>query len=471
MNHASYFGHRFTVHHRPPQGGAVAGGPRPAARSGELPRRPLHRLVHHRHDPDPSAVADDAAARSLKALDEDGSEVIILGCTIIAGCLEREIMTTGRHRELPILNPNLLALKAAETLADLHQAGKYAISRAGPIPAPRAARSRPRPPTSGDAGSSSTSTIPRPASDGRRRTRSQSTARRVVARLPRRRHGRAVRDRRRHADRPRDPGCARRRRARPRRGADRHHDRAAAAERGRAAGRRRRARCARPTSCCARPARPSTTRRPRRPRSGPARVATSTPRYRADAWRNGAMTADFFAIREQAERLAALWRGTREVRVTSPAGTDLRATVDRARADGLADRHLPRTRARCRRCPAARSRCHRSKGTSEGVVVWERVASDLGALDEPVRIEVRGGRAVAFGGGEASAARLREIVATIRDADNIGEIGIGLNRGRADRRRDHRGQEGARHCPHRARRFGQRVRRDRSSATSTSMAW
>jgi allantoin racemase len=79
----------------------------------------------------PSAVAADAAARSLKALDEDGSEVIILGCTIIAGCLEREIMTTGRHRELPILNPNLLALKAAETLADLHRAGKYAISRAG----------------------------------------------------------------------------------------------------------------------------------------------------------------------------------------------------------------------------------------------------------------------------------------------------------------------------------------------------
>ena len=80
---------------------------------------------------DPTAIADDAAAICLQALDEDEAEVIILGCTIIAGCLEHEIMTTGRHRELPILNPNLLALKAAETLADLHQAGKYAISRAG----------------------------------------------------------------------------------------------------------------------------------------------------------------------------------------------------------------------------------------------------------------------------------------------------------------------------------------------------
>jgi allantoin racemase len=67
----------------------------------------------------------------MKWLEDDSSEVIILGCTIIAGCLEREIMTTGRHRELPILNPNLLALKAAETLADLYKAGKYSISRAG----------------------------------------------------------------------------------------------------------------------------------------------------------------------------------------------------------------------------------------------------------------------------------------------------------------------------------------------------
>jgi leucyl aminopeptidase (aminopeptidase T) len=66
------------------------------------------------------------------------------------------------------------------------------------------------------------------------------------------------------------------------------------------------------------------------------------------------------------------------------------------------------------------------EGTSEGIVVWERVASDLGALDGPVRITVRDGRAVAIEGG-ASAERLRAIVGAVVDADNIGEIGIGLN--------------------------------------------
>jgi hypothetical protein len=57
--------------------------------------------------------------------------VAILGCTIIAGCLEHEIRRSGEYSSAPILNPNLLALKAAESLADLFRQGKYAISRRG----------------------------------------------------------------------------------------------------------------------------------------------------------------------------------------------------------------------------------------------------------------------------------------------------------------------------------------------------
>jgi len=147
--------------------------------------------------------------------------------------------------------------------------------------------------------------------------------------------------------------------------------------------------------------------------------------YRADAWANGAMTADFFAIREQAERLAALWRRTREIRVTSPAGTDLRATVE-GREPMAWLTGICRNPGEVSALPGGEVSLPPLEGTSEGTVVWERVASDLGALESPVRIEVRGGRAVAVD-GEAAADRLRDIVAGIRDADNIGEIGIGLN--------------------------------------------
>ena len=147
---------------------------------------------------------------------------------------------------------------------------------------------------------------------------------------------------------------------------------------------------------------------------------------RADAWREGAMTADFFAIRRRAEALAALMRPTREVRVTSPAGTDLRATIagrePKAWLTGIV-----RERGQASALPGGEVSLPPVEGTSEGVVVWERVASDLGALEEPVRIHVRAGRAVEVEGASRAAERLREILATVRDSDNIGEIGIGLN--------------------------------------------
>ncbi|OGO57747.1 MAG: hypothetical protein A2Z32_06005 [Chloroflexi bacterium RBG_16_69_14] len=147
--------------------------------------------------------------------------------------------------------------------------------------------------------------------------------------------------------------------------------------------------------------------------------------YRADAWRNGAMTADFFEIRRRAERLAELWRRTREVRITSPAGTDLRATVT-GREPMAWLTGICRNAGEVSAFPGGEVSLPPVEGTSEGIVVWERVASDLGALEEPVRITVRGGRAVAIEGGP-SALRLRAIVDSVVDADNIGEIGIGLN--------------------------------------------
>ena len=145
----------------------------------------------------------------------------------------------------------------------------------------------------------------------------------------------------------------------------------------------------------------------------------------ADGWANGAMTADFVAIREGAERLAALWRRTREVRVTSPAGTDLRATVaGREPVAWLTG--ICHNVGEVSALPGGEVSLPPIEGTTEGIVVWEEVASDLGRLEAPVRIVVRGGRAVAIEGG-ADADRLRAIVERVPEADNIGEIGIGLN--------------------------------------------
>ena len=408
---------------------------------------------------DPTAVADDAAARSLKALDEDGSEVIILGCTIIAGCLEREIMTTGRHRELPILNPNLLALKTAESLADLHRAGKYAISRAGQyqrheqhdaaeaadvwrrwklvdIDHPEAGRvtvddrlgrddraARGRAITSGSGAGERFAIVVDTRTDGEIPRRARPAPRCdlgaepvVVTIAPRSRSG---------AEPPAPAAAA-----------------MAAAD---------------VVLCAASTSLYHTAAKAAAQRAG-ARGDFNAPVSRRRAGANGAMTADFFAIREQAERLAALWRRRARSASPRPAGTDLRATV--AGREPMAWlTGICRNPGEVSALPGGEVSLPPIEGTAEGIVVWERVASDLGALDEPVRIEVRDGRAVGDRGRRRRRPAARPSSPASRDADNIGRDRHRAQPGRPDRRRDHRGQEGARHGPRRARRLGQRVRR------------
>jgi allantoin racemase len=78
---------------------------------------------------EPSEVAKDAVAECERALEEDDADLAVLACTIIAACLTQHSRKTGEFRDVPIVNPNLLALKTAETLADLWQRGEYRISR------------------------------------------------------------------------------------------------------------------------------------------------------------------------------------------------------------------------------------------------------------------------------------------------------------------------------------------------------
>jgi allantoin racemase len=131
MNHASYFGHDFVVvtDHRK----AVPWLEDVVRLHGAQNCKGVRCIDWYVTDmvKDPAAVAADAVRTCAIARAEVGAEVAILGCTIIGGCVEGEIRRTGEHASEPILNPNLLALKAAETLADLWRQGKYAISRTG----------------------------------------------------------------------------------------------------------------------------------------------------------------------------------------------------------------------------------------------------------------------------------------------------------------------------------------------------
>jgi allantoin racemase len=76
-------------------------------------------------------VAEATAQTVDRVLELDGSEVAIVGCTTVAACIEQETQRTGAYADLPYLNPATLALKMAESLAQLGQQGRYRPSRRG----------------------------------------------------------------------------------------------------------------------------------------------------------------------------------------------------------------------------------------------------------------------------------------------------------------------------------------------------
>jgi leucyl aminopeptidase (aminopeptidase T) len=143
------------------------------------------------------------------------------------------------------------------------------------------------------------------------------------------------------------------------------------------------------------------------------------------AWTHGAMTADYRQIRKVAERLAERLRAGTWVRVTSPAGTDVTVSREGREPRGWYTA-IVRRPGEISAFPGGEVSFPPLEGTANGVIVFERVVTDLGGIGQPIRIEVAGGEAVAIEGGE-DARRLRALVDGVPGGTNIGELGIGLN--------------------------------------------
>lgn len=144
-----------------------------------------------------------------------------------------------------------------------------------------------------------------------------------------------------------------------------------------------------------------------------------------DNFTGGGALADYEALREEGEVLGGRWRRAERIRIETPAGTDLEADVagedvivecgfatepgmEAAFSDGEVSQ-MPR------------------EGTARGVLVVDGPIAHLGRPDEPIRLEVEDGWVRRVAGGRSRAAELRRIVETVENADNVAEIGIGLN--------------------------------------------
>lgn len=144
-----------------------------------------------------------------------------------------------------------------------------------------------------------------------------------------------------------------------------------------------------------------------------------------DNFTEGGARADYEALYADGEKLAAIWRQASHIHLTTPLGTNLRAPItgeevfiecgfatepglEAAFSDGEVSQ-MPRV------------------NTAEGVIVVDGPIAHIGLPASPIRLEVKGGKVVSVSGEPRQADELRHIITTISRADNIAEIGIGLN--------------------------------------------
>lgn len=131
------------------------------------------------------------------------------------------------------------------------------------------------------------------------------------------------------------------------------------------------------------------------------------------------------ALKVRADRYAALLNEAKEVRLTTPAGTDLTFSIEHrpATADG-GDLSLAGAFGNL---PAGEAFVAPVEGTAEGTLVIDGSMAGIGLLAEPINIQVENGLAVRITGGQ-EAVQLEEIIAPFGEAArNIAELGIGLN--------------------------------------------
>ncbi|MDN5343951.1 MAG: aminopeptidase [Clostridia bacterium] len=138
------------------------------------------------------------------------------------------------------------------------------------------------------------------------------------------------------------------------------------------------------------------------------------------------LAVDYNTLAADCEHYAAILSGGHEVHLTTPAGTDLTFSI--AGRQGHPDTGLYRQPGAFGNLPAGEAYIAPVEGTARGILVIDGALAGFGVLEQPLRIEVQGGQAVAVGGGRE--ARLLEETIFNRygpASRNIAELGIGLN--------------------------------------------
>lgn len=135
------------------------------------------------------------------------------------------------------------------------------------------------------------------------------------------------------------------------------------------------------------------------------------------------LDADYERIREECDRMLERVAGAKEIRVTSPQGTDV--TFEPGDREWLSDTGIVHEGGGFSNLPAGE--VFVSPESATGTYVVDGTMHPHGLLDDPIEIEVEEGYVTAVSDSDV-AAELEEAEAEVgKDAYNLAELGIGTN--------------------------------------------
>lgn len=137
--------------------------------------------------------------------------------------------------------------------------------------------------------------------------------------------------------------------------------------------------------------------------------------------------ADYKKIAARTVAMTNLLTEASKVHVTSPAGTDLKFSIDGIK--GIASTGIVETPGKFGNLPSGEAYLMPTEGTAEGIIVIDGSIADIGMVEQndPVRVKVENGFAVEITGGE-TAERLKALLEPFgKDGRNIAEFGVGTN--------------------------------------------
>lgn len=140
------------------------------------------------------------------------------------------------------------------------------------------------------------------------------------------------------------------------------------------------------------------------------------------------MSVDYNIVKTNCDELLRVLKDCREIRITSPLGTDLKFIVEGR--EFIADTGILTQRGSFGNLPAGEVFVAPLEGTANGVVVFDSAIAGIGTLKAPVKVLIKDGFATEFEGGD-EAGRLKQLLSSVgmKEAFNVAEFGIGTNPG------------------------------------------